>query len=531
MSYEKDAYERLITLKVISPDSFYSPSRAKDGWYSATLKTRLKEMDEQLDAVPSTNGFHKPVAEPSGVAQGDLKDQLKTLASNAERIYLDKEIPPIERLIHMREAATNLMVSLRDAELQRFIWDVRRKLAGVSDGYGPDEIIETPDLQWLHDGALLAGDSNLIVGLPKANKTTYVLGALGAAYRGESSFLGRSVTNDLPPIFIAGTDQPGHIWQHQLKQVGFVSEDGKRSPHILKLFTRERPIHLTPDGIERMAQAAEQNPGLIFLLDSYHALVRPLDVEENSPAIADPFLDFLEAVAPYNATTLLIHHANKGSNGRSATFSSRGNTALPAAASQTLDVSRLKPDDDSDHRRLIKTEGRLAEPIKLLATYRGDAGWEHHGNAEQVEQAEQLQDAEDKLSDRQYAALSVMRERWDKQIEISQADLEELKEFKGSDRNNRRRVLDQLVTRGLATSREVSTKEGRLKLFCPVEIGMSHLDSPPRVSLQTESTDLCDSSIGTKGMSQVIHLSHIRETPPGADQGDSSPDSDLCPDF
>ena len=509
-------------------------------------------MDSNVLALADTyrkslngNG-HKPAAQPSGVAQGDLKQQLKQLAAIAERIYLDREIPPVERLIHMREAATSLLLTLRDSELQRFIWEARRKLAGVSDGYDPDDLIETPDLQWLHDGALLAGDSNLIVGLPKANKTTYVLGALGASYRGASSFLGRAVTNDLPPLFIAGTDQPGHIWQHQLKQVGFVSSDGKRSPHILKLFTRERPIHLTPDGIERMAQAAEQNPGLVFLLDSYHALVRPLDIEENSPAIADPFLDFLEAVAPYNATTLLIHHANKGSNGRSATFSSRGNTALPAAASQTLDVSRLKPDDDSDHRRMIKTEGRLAEPIKLLATYRGDAGWEHHGNAEQVEQAERLQDVEDKLSDRQYAALSTMRERWEQQIEISQADLEHLKEFKGSDRNNRRRVLDQLVNRGLATSRQISTKEGRLKLFSPVEVGMSHLDSPPGVSVQTESSALPDSSLANKGigefdqaasealsdstignkwMSQMIPLSPVRETPLGGQKTDSPP----CP--
>lgn len=474
----------------------------------------LDLLKEQYESKPAGNGNgNKPVAKPSGVAQGNLKRDLKSLAENAKRIYLDKEIPPLERMVHMREAAADLNLSLRDAELQRYIWDVRRLLAGCSEGYEPDEVIEMPDISWLHDGALLAQDSNLIVGLPKANKTTYVLGALGAAYTGKSSFLGRDVTTDLPPIFIAGTDQPAYIWQHQLKQFGFVSEDGKRSTHIIKLFTRERPIHLTPDGIERMAAAAEEHPGLIFLLDSYHALIRPLDIEENSPAIADPFLDFLEAVAPFKATTLLIHHANKGSHGRSATFSSRGNTALPAAASQTLDVSRLKPDDDSDHRRLIKTEGRLAEPIKLLAAYRGDAGWEHHGNAEQVMQAEQLVDAEDKLNDRQFAALARMRERWVNHIEISELDLDDLKVFKGVDRNNRRRTLDQLVTRGLATSRMISTEQSQLKLFQPIETDMSQANTPLGVSVHIDSDELSDSTISTTGLSQVSQQNQFRETP------------------
>ena len=110
------------------------------------------------DNTPSTNG--KPVAKPSGEAQGDLdasrKDALKALSKAAERIYLDREIAPMERLVHLRAVASDLDVRLRDAELQRFIWDVRRRLNGISDGYGPDDHIETPDDQWLHHGLLLA---------------------------------------------------------------------------------------------------------------------------------------------------------------------------------------------------------------------------------------------------------------------------------------------------------------------------------------------------------------------------------------
>ena len=165
----------------------------------------------------------------------------------------------------------------------------------------------------------------------------------------------------------------------------------------------------------------------------------------------------------------------------------------------------------------------MAEPIKILATFNGDAGWTHHGDAEQVELAQRLDEAEDKLNDRQFAALELMRDRWAHGFEISQADLDELKDFKVVDRNNRRRILDQLVRRELATSREMSTEKGRLKLFKPVKAEMSHSETPSGVSLRPDSSALPDSSTGNKGMSHINQLSHLSGTPQSPDQGDSSP--------
>ena len=461
------------------------------------------------------NNIGKPKAQPSGEASGDQlrKQELKALADAAERILDDKDIPTEQRLVHLRAVAREVEISVRDTELQRFIWDARRKRAGSVDGYDPDDVIDTPDTQWLVDGVLLAGDANLVVGLPKANKTTFVLGALGAIYRGERTFLGRELATELPPIFIAGTDQPGHIWQQFLERSGLADETGRRSPHIVKMFTRERPIHLTPEGIDVMVKAAEEHPGLVFLLDSYSTLTRPLQIEENSPLFADPFIDFCEAVAPYGATPVFIHHAGKGGQGKSATFSSRGTTALPAAASQLVDVARLNADDDRDKRRIIKTEGRVSENCKILASFHGDEGWSHQGDADQVELAKKLDEAEDKLNDRQYTALEWMRERWTSGLEISQADLAEVQGLKGLDRNNRRRVLDQLVKRGLATSREVSTDKGRLKLFKPVETEMSHADEPSGVSVQPVSTALPDSSLSTTELSHLNQMTHVVRTP------------------
>ena len=49
MTSERDAWERLITLQKLPPDSLFSPSRAKDGFYSAHLKVELNRLD-QLEA-------------------------------------------------------------------------------------------------------------------------------------------------------------------------------------------------------------------------------------------------------------------------------------------------------------------------------------------------------------------------------------------------------------------------------------------------------------------------------------------------
>jgi hypothetical protein len=52
MNSEKAAWERLITLQKLPPDSLFSPSRAKDGFYTAHLKVELNRLDEQAHAIP-----------------------------------------------------------------------------------------------------------------------------------------------------------------------------------------------------------------------------------------------------------------------------------------------------------------------------------------------------------------------------------------------------------------------------------------------------------------------------------------------
>ena len=97
----------------------------------------------------------------------------------------DEGIPTHQQILHLRDEARGLNLQVRDVELQHFISSARRKSAVSVDGYEPDDVIITPETKWLVDGLLFAGDANLVVGLPKSNKTTFIIGVLGAINKGK----------------------------------------------------------------------------------------------------------------------------------------------------------------------------------------------------------------------------------------------------------------------------------------------------------------------------------------------------------
>ena len=114
MSSEKDAWERLIVMGVLSRDSMYSQPREKTVGTPHSSKLNSKVWAEG-----------EPGVKPSGGATGDrlIKEDLKALSDAAERILDDEQIPTVERLVHLRAFARELEVSVRDSELQRYIWD------------------------------------------------------------------------------------------------------------------------------------------------------------------------------------------------------------------------------------------------------------------------------------------------------------------------------------------------------------------------------------------------------------------------
>jgi len=107
MSAELDAHERLITLKVLTPDSFFLPERAKNGWYSATLRAELKRLDEMeqaANAAPSTSHTDTPDRTTNSREihdAGALLQLSDELAQGRQRFGFDLLPPPLAAALEL----------------------------------------------------------------------------------------------------------------------------------------------------------------------------------------------------------------------------------------------------------------------------------------------------------------------------------------------------------------------------------------------------------------------------------------------
>ena len=383
---------------------------------------------------------------------------------------LGQQCPFPDRVPLLRARAETLGLTLRDQELQRFLWDARRAAAGAIEPLRPGDRIDLAPEPWHWQGVLMAECLNLVVALPKAGKTSLLLALIGAWHRGQPDFLGLPLIGPCPSVLIVGTDQPQSDWGRMLRQVELLGDQNEIVYPVVGLFHKGRPLHLDFEGIERISSIAAQHPGLWVLLDSISACTSPLGLDENSAEIVEPINDLMEAVGPYRATVAAVHHSGKSRQGESATLASRGSTALPAAASQVISLERRAsaPTGSQDRRLVLKTEGRGGLPQQLLIE-RTEDGWISHGSAETVAMAQHMQEVEEKLSDRQADALEVVRERWaNGQLPTDAKGLADALGLRGEAERKARATLDQLARRRLLLSSVESGSQSRRKLFRPV---------------------------------------------------------------
>ncbi len=397
------------------------------------------------------------------------EEAIQRLQLKAEELVRDGT-PAAHRLIHLREAADATDKTIRDGELKRLLMEARRAELGTFEAI-TDRPLSLAPTPWLWEGLVMPEAFNLLLALPKVGKTSLVLEAIGAWAHGNPGFLGQRFHGPCPPVLIVGTDQPENDWARMLKSARLLQPDGRLAlPPIVGLFTAGNPLYLDEEGIERIAASAEEHPGLVVAVDSYHACCRTLGVSENDAEMADPVLALLEAIAPHKGTLLVVHHANKGGSTGSAAVASRGTSALPAAASQIIQLHRMaqaNPAAAPDKRIVLKTEGRGGAPLQLLIE-RTDQGWHLHGDAEEVMEAQRLLEVEAKLQDRQAEALEAVRDQYEQdQQPMDAATLAQRLHLGGDTVRKARETLDQLTRRGLLVVEHQTTSTGRRKLYRP----------------------------------------------------------------
>ena len=415
-----------------------------------------------------------PSKDYPSVAEG-----LLALEKKALEIIQDEDIASNQRLIHLREYSKEMKIMTRDTELRHIIYEAKRNLAGVVQSVG-DRPLNLRPTPWLLDQILMPRCLNLLIAPPKCGKTSFIVGLIGMWSSGSSTFISQRFMEACPPVLFVGTDQPESDWGKMLLEFGLLREDNRlKKPPIVDLFHAGSPLFLDEEGIEKIADFAAKYPGLLIVIDSLAAVSRPLGIDENSAEVADPVMAVLEAVEPFQATLILIHHSGKGRIEDRPSLASRGNTALPACASQTIGLSQLTPPTQGsppDRRILLKTEGRGGMPIELLIE-RTPQGWICHGDAESVHRLRSLQEIEDKLNDRQRDVLDDVRERWE--VKQQPSDAMDLASRRELGERNIRQTLDQLARKGLLSYQLQITGNARRKVFSPIKENQMPMSAEP----------------------------------------------------
>ncbi len=461
MSAELDAFHRLELLGKVEPVELFSPSLAKGCAYTARLREATKGLELPDDP-----------AQPQRTRKTLSDEEKVALVREQARALLTERTPFSDRIPLLRARAESCGLTLRDTELQRLLWDERRRAAGSLEPVTPGQRLNLSPTAWLWEGVIMPGRLNLVVALPKVGKTALVLAWIAAWHHSCRSFLDRPLIGPCPPVLVVGTDQPENDWGAMLQRVGLMDDTAQLGEPFVALFHKAAPLHLDPEGIERIARYAADHPNLLIVVDSIAACTGPLGLDENSREIAEPIRDLMEAVAPHSATVVAIHHAAKGRASESATVASRGSTALPAEASQIISLSRMPtPEGEPESPQIvIRTEGRGGSPIKQLIE-QTDAGWVSHGDGGAIERRRRLQQVVRKLNDRQAETLDLVRDRWHEHERTDAKTLAGAIGLEGdggrTGERKARETLDQLTRKGLLVPTVESDRETRRKWYAP----------------------------------------------------------------
>ena len=338
---------------------------------------------------------------------------------------------------------------LRDKEIQGYLIEARSNLSGAAKPRKKGERMDTSPTPWVWEGVIMAGTTNLLVAPPKVGKSALMIGMIGAWWRGESSYLGHQLHGKCPKIYIVGTDQPEGDWYTILKREKLIDGDGELGGPIECLWHTGAPLHLNEKGIAELETIASENPGAFFLLDSYHACVSPLGIDESTSAFDGPARALASALAAYGCTLTMIHHTNKSVAGGNATNASRGSNALPAAASLTILLNWLKQPPEgqtqTDYRVILKTQGRAKSTTAVFELL--DDGWVTHGDGAEAMAQEARAEAELDLQGRQADVFDYVKERWEVgEFPVTAGEV--MNRF-NIERNKAHRCFIQLVKKGL----------------------------------------------------------------------------------
>ena len=391
-------------------------------------------------------------------------------------VYLiETKIPIIQRAGIIRNQAKMLSMPLSSKDVFSIMAKARRDIQGIDKGEEPNVELDVPEECWLWEDLIAEGTLNLVVSMPKVGKSSLIGAFLGQLSSEFTEFLGKEIIGKKRSIYICGTDQPINDWIKILIPSGLAerTESGKvilKEP-LKRLWHKGKPIHLTEEEIELLYDVAVDDPNSIFVFDAFASLISGLGLDENHAASVEPIRMMTEALASTKATPILLHHASGGNAGERAVKASRGTKALPAEASQILELDWLIPEDKHDNRVTISSAGRNSTPVDMVIEQVDRAVWVSLGSKSEIAENLRLEKVREKLNDRQELVLTFIEQRDEKNkgmFTTSQDLVENLKSEFDGDNTKALSTLNQLENKKLIYSKYQNFEgKGRCRIFYP----------------------------------------------------------------
>ena len=335
---------------------------------------------------------------------------------NVVRDYVENQIVPLEDLVVvLRSHPLAIELKLRDEDIERYIQFERSRKAGRVREISRGMRLDTRPVPWLWEGVLGSEAANLLFGDPKTGKTRFVLGFLGAYLNGVDSYLGQQLPKKRNEVLIVGPDMTESSWSSFLTDFHLGKPDGSMHEKIRAVIAQGHDFQLDEQGIEQIRQHAEESPGLIVLIDSLTTVMSGLGLDENRPNYVDPLNALKDQIAPYKATTIVIHHSKKESGVGSMSTDARGSSALAGAVDQLVKLRQFSSTSyaSSSNEIQVCTSGRFSGIQNLVVDWDNEAScWICRGSAEERHQALSAIETGDKLSEQQAAVVETVVKVW-----------------------------------------------------------------------------------------------------------------------
>ena len=385
--------------------------------------------------------------------------------------------PIIKRAGILRNQAKMESIPLSSRDVFLILAKARRDIEGIDEGEKPNVELDVSEESWLWDQLITEANLTLIVSMPKVGKSSLVGAFLGQLSSGATEYLGKEIKGEKRSIYIVGSDQPLNDWVKILIPAGLAERtaSGKvilKEP-LKRLWHKGKPLHLTEESIELLYGIAKNDPNSIFVFDAFASLISGLGLDENHAASVEPIRMLTEALAATKATPILLHHASGGNSGERAVKASRGTKALPAEASQILELDWLIPEDKHDNRVTISSAGRNSTPVDMVIEQVDRAVWVNLGSKSEIAENLRLEKVREKLNDRQELVLTFIEQRDEKNkgmFTTSQDLVENLKSEFDGDNTKALSTLNQLENKKLIYSKYRNFEgKGKCRIFYPRE--------------------------------------------------------------